>query len=151
MSAERGFELVSRVKDDPHYRLPRRMTKHSAAYDFFSPITRIIAPGESIRIPTGIKVYMGEDEVFYFFTRSGWGTKYGIVLRNNVAVLDSDYYDNPDNEGEVYITLCNTGEESFQIQRGDRYCQGVFQKFLTAGPEFDEGHERKGGLGSTGR
>lgn len=151
MKAERGFELVSRVARDDNYQLPKRMTKNSAAYDFFSPVSKIIEPNGVLKISTGIKIFMQPDEVFHFYTRSGWGTKYGIILRNNVAVLDSDYYNNPDNEGELFITLLNTGEESFQIQKGDRFCQGLFQKYLVAGTEFDTEKERKGGLGSTGR
>ena len=149
---QRGFKLVKRVKENDAYQLPKRMTAHSAAYDFFSPVTAIIEPnGGTLTIATGIKIWMQPDEVFLIYTRSSWGIKYGITLRNNVAVLDSDYYDNPDNEGEVLITLINNGDEAFQIKKGDRFCQGLFQKYLVAGKEFDSNNERKGGVGSTGR
>lgn len=147
---QRGFALVRRVKGDADYQLPKRMTAHSVAYDFFSPIDAVIPPGGMLRIASGVKIRFAPDEAFFFYARSGWGAKHGIVLRNNVAVFDHDYYDNPDNEGEAIITLVNTGEEDFEIKKGDRYCQGLFQRVLFAGPEFDKGSERKGGLGSTG-
>ncbi|MBD3208806.1 dUTP diphosphatase [Candidatus Woesearchaeota archaeon] len=149
MKGVRGFELVSRVEGDNDYQLPKRMTKHSAAYDFFSPVDAVIEPQGILKIETGVKIYFPDDEAFFFYTRSGLGSKKGIILRNNVAVLDSDYYDNPGNEGEAIITLVNTGDEPFTLKKGDRFCQGLFQKVLHAGPDFDYGDERRGGLGST--
>lgn len=150
MDKIRGFELVSRIKDNPDYKIPSRKTKHSVAYDFFSPVDTIINPGDFLKIETGVKIYFPVDEGFFFFTRSGLGSKKGLILRNNVAVFESDYYNNPDNEGEAIITLLNTGDEPFILEKGDRYCQGIFQKVLFAGPEFDSQDERMGGLGSTG-
>jgi dUTP pyrophosphatase len=151
MKSVRGFALVTRVKDNPDYRLPMRMTKNSVCYDFFSPIEASIAPGEFLKIDLGVKIYFPPTEAFFFYTRSGLGSKKGIVLRNNVAVFESDYYNNPDNEGEAIITLFNTSKEAFVIKKGERICQGLFQAVLFAGPEFEQVQERKGGLGSTGK
>ena len=146
----RGFALVTRVKGNEDYQLPKRMTAHSVAYDFFSPIDAVIPPGGTVKIESGVKIWFEKDEAFFFYARSGWGSKHGIILRNNVAVFDADYYDNPGNEGEAIITLINTSNEEFTIKKGDRYCQGLFQKVLFAGEAFDSIDERKGGLGSTG-
>lgn len=146
----RGFEYVSRLGDAPSFNLPKRMSKNAVGYDFFSPVNAVIKPGEFLKIFSGIKIYFPVDEGFFFYTRSGLGSKKGIVLRNSVAVFESDYYNNPDNEGEAIITLLNTGDQDFELKIGDRYVQGIFQKVLFADSEFDSDFERKGGLGSTG-
>lgn len=148
---ERGFELVTRVEGNDDYQLPKRMTANSVAYDFFSPIDAEIKPGKTLKILSGVKIFFQPDEGFFFYTRSGMGSKHGVVLRNNVGILESDYYNNPDNEGEAIITLFNTGDEPFILKKGDRYCQGLFQKVLFAGEEFNSTASRKGGLGSTGK
>lgn len=146
----RGFALVKRVEGNNDYQLPRRMTAHSVAYDFFSPISAVIPAGDTLKIETGVKAWFMTDEAFFVYARSGWASKYGIILRNNTGIIDSDYYDNPDNEGELIVTLVNTSDENFTIQKGDRFCQGLFQKILLASPEFDGEKKREGGLGSTG-
>lgn len=90
----RGFEKVSGYE---YVNLPQRKTKQSAGYDIESAIDDVITPGETKLIPTGLKAYMGENEWMGIYIRSSIAVKYGIVLANSVAVIDSDYYNNPDN------------------------------------------------------
>jgi len=145
----RGFALVSRVAGDDAYQLPKRMTTHSPAYDFFSPLAATLRPGEKLAIPTGIKAYFPFPEGLFFITRSGNGTKRRVTLANNIALIDSDYYNNPDNEGEIIITLVNDGSEAFTIQQGDRFCQAFFTQLLLADQDNVQDRQRTGGLGST--
>lgn len=147
----RGFEIIRKHKDNKDYILPKRSTKHSVAYDFFSPIDGVIPPNGELKIFTGIKAYFLPSEGLFFYTRSGLGSKKGIILRNNVAVFDSDYYNNPSNEGEAIITLRNTSKEDFVLNKGDKFCQAVFQPILLADNDNADDKERVGGLGSTGR
>lgn len=90
----RGFEKVSGYE---YVNLPQRKTKQSAGYDIESAIDDVITPGETKLIPTGIKAYMDENEWLGIYIRSSIAVKYGIILANSVAVIDSDYYNNPDN------------------------------------------------------
>lgn len=130
---------------------PHRSTKHSAGYDFISPIEIIIPAHGMAKIPTGIKAQMNEDEVLYIYSRSSIGFKTAIRLSNVVGVVDCDYYNNPDNEGHIFIKFFNPTDKDYQIHVGDKIAQGIFTKYLTVDDEEEIETERTGGLGSTGK
>lgn len=130
---------------------PHRSTKHSAGYDFISPIEIIIPAHGMAKIPTGIKAQMNEDEVLYIYSRSSIGFKTAIRLSNVVGVVDCDYYNNPDNEGHIFIKFFNPTDKDYQIHIGDKIAQGIFTKYLTVDDEEEIETERTGGLGSTGK
>ncbi len=130
--------------------LPTRSTKHSAGYDFKSPISFILNPGERKKVPTGIKVCMNEDEYLAIFVRSSMGFKYNIRLCNQVGIVDSDYYNNPDNEGHIFIKIQNEGNEPLNIDKGDRFAQAIFMKYLLTDDDTSV-NDRTGGFGSTGK
>ena len=79
-------------------KLPRRATAGSAGYDFFAPVDVTLKPGETIKIPTGIRVEMEQEWVLKCYPRSGLGFKYRLQLNNTVGIIDSDYFYS-DNEG----------------------------------------------------
>ena len=72
--------------------LPKRATKGSAGYDFYAPFDIDLKPGETIKVPTGIRVYMEDNYVLKLYPRSGLGFKYRLQLNNTVGIIDSDYY-----------------------------------------------------------
>ncbi|MCR5307781.1 MAG: dUTP diphosphatase [bacterium] len=111
----------------------------------------IIKPGEAMTFKTGLKVCMNEDECLYVLSRSSQGYKYNVCLMNSVGLIDSDFYNNPSNEGHFSVRLVNFGTDDFIVKRGDKIAQGVFSKYLTIDDEEDIEGERTGGLGSTGR
>lgn len=130
--------------------LPKRSTKKSAGYDFYSINDFMIPAGKSLKIPLGIKSCMNDDEVLLIVIRSSMGFKYDIRLSNQVGVIDSDYYNNKTNEGHIWIKLYNSSENDFYIKKGDKLVQGIFVKYLTT--DIDESNnERVGGFGSTGK
>lgn len=131
--------------------LPKRITKYSAGYDFFSLFDFVIKPGEIKKIPTGVKVNMNTDEMMMLVVRSSMGFKYNVRLCNQVGIFESDYYNNPSNEGHAWVKLQNEGTEDFVVKKGDAFCQGIFTKFLTVTNEEEIINERTGGLGSTSR
>lgn len=119
----RGFEFVSTenkkdakrvgiVKED--YKLPVRATKTSAGYDFYAPYNFDLKPQEQLLIWTNIKAYMPQGEMLILDTTSGNGTKKGVILANTIGIVDSDYYNNEDNEGNIGICLKNT-KQPFRI------------------------------------
>jgi len=130
-------------------KLPKRATKGSAGYDFYSPVEFTLKPGETIKIPTGIRVSMREDYVFMVFPRSGLGSKYRLQLNNTVGIIDSDYYYS-DNEGHIFIKLTNDSNEGkeLEILAGEGFAQGIFLQFgITEDDDVTE--LRNGGFGST--
>ena len=127
--------------------LPKRATK---GYDFYSPIDFELNPGQTIKIPTGIRVRIENGWVLGLYPRSGLGFKYRLQLNNTVGIIDSDYY-NSDNEGHMFMQMRNFTDEEVVIEKGERVVQGVFMPFLVAdGDENQEKEERTGGFGSTG-
>lgn len=91
-------------------RLPQRATRGSAGYDFYAPMEIILAPGEGIKVPTGIRAEMDEGWVLTCYPRSGLGFKYRMQLDNTVGVIDSDYFYS-DNEGHILAKITNDSQE----------------------------------------
>lgn len=133
------------------YDVPKRQTKSSAGYDFESLMDFTLMPGESKKIPLGIKAKMNEDEFLMIIIRSSLGFKYNIRMCNQVGIIDSDYYNNSNNEGHIFVKLYNEGKEKFCVNKKDRLCQGIFTKFLTVSNEEKINNVRTNGFGSTGK
>lgn len=131
--------------------LPKRATKGSAGYDFFSPIGFSLAPGETIKIPTGIRVLLPPDKFLLIVPRSGLGFKYRVQLDNTVGVIDSDY-SNSDNEGHIWIKITNDSNKgkSLVINQGDAIAQGIILQYGKTDDDKTEGL-RNGGFGSTSK
>ena len=130
-------------------RLPRRATRGSAGYDFLAPFSFTLNPGETIKIPTGIRVKIDEEWVLKIYPRSGLGFKYRLQMNNTVGIIDSDYF-NSDNEGHIFIKMTNDTNEgrTVEIARGTGFAQGIFIEYGITVDDEAEG-VRNGGLGST--
>lgn len=140
-------ELISNIYDN--LILPRRATSGSAGYDFFCPINVTLKPGETIKIPTGIRVEMDEAWVLKLYPRSGLGFKYRLQLNNTVGIIDSDYFYS-DNEGHIFAKITNDTNEKrdVNIKAGDGFMQGIFVEYgITVDDDVTE--VRNGGFGST--
>lgn len=133
------------------YSLPKRSTKNSAGYDFFSLFDFTLKKGESKKIPTGIKCNMESDEMMMLVVRSSMGFKYNIRMCNQIGIFESDYYNNETNEGHAWLKLQNEGNQDYIVKKGDAICQGIFTKFLTVDNEETIVTKRKGGIGSTNK
>ena len=130
-------------------KLPRRATAGSAGYDFYSPLDFSLAPGEFIKIPTGIRARIEEGWVLTLYPRSGQGFKYRLQLYNSVGVIDSDYF-GAANEGHIQIKIFNANEEgkTLTVRSGEAFAQGVFLPYgITM--DDDAADVRTGGFGST--
>ena len=147
----RGFEVVKEYVNKG-INLPVRKTKHSAAYDI-EAAEEVVLPSfkkgmKPTLIPTGLKAYMQSDEVLLIVPRSSGPKKQGISFPHNVGVIDSDYYNNPDNEGHIFVQCINLKDEDVVIKKGEAVAQAIFQKYLTVDDDNAEGM-RTGGFGST--
>ena len=148
LESPRGFEVVTGF-DSSLIELPKRGTMDSACYDFKAIKDTVIKPGEVSVFDTGIKAYMPYGEVLKIYVRSSIGIKRGLMLANGTAIIDSDYYNNDNNEGHIMIALRNMTDSPVEIKTGERIAQGMFQSFLDCGDCPDE--IRSGGIGSTGK
>lgn len=152
----RGFEKVSlneylKTRTEAEYEkiiLPKRATAYSAGYDFYLPYGVELKPGEEVVIATGIKAYMKNDEVLFLIIRSSCGFK-GLRLKNQVGVIDADYYNNPKNEGHILVAIENTSMETIILKENERIVQGIFLKYLLIEDEEKPHSKRAGGIGST--
>lgn len=142
---KRGFEFVTGWENKT--KLPARQTQNSSGYDFYLPSDIIIEPMESIAIESGIKAYMPSNEELLLSMRSKWGRFNKLILL--AAKIDSDYYNNPDNEGHIVICVMNLGKEVFKLDKGERICQGTFYKYQTSNDIVNE--IRNSGFGSTNK
>lgn len=145
----RGFEVVSGWED--RATLPARGTAFSAGYDFHATEDYVAAPGEVIKIKTGIKAYMPAGEFLMLSPRSSAANDHpGMVLCNDIGVIDSDYYNNPNNEGNIIFAYVNLSTEVFGFKKGAKVGQGIFLQFATVDNDNATG-TREGGFGSTGK
>lgn len=130
--------------------LPTRADVASAGYDFYLPKDVILLPAQKTLIFTDVKAYMQPDEVLQLFIRSSLAIKQGLMLPNNVGIIDASYYSNPGNDGNIGIALVNTSGISVKLRKGDRVIQGIFTKFFVADVDETAKTERTGGFGSSG-
>ena len=172
---QRKFEIVSSFKNKD-IKLPQRATSFSAGYDIYAAeditIPSIWEVGSDIAhidkfdpddtahldflsdkikpvlVKTGIKVQMPRDNVLMLYNRSSNPVKRGLVLANGVGVIDSDYYNNRKNEGQIFGSFYNFSAKDYTIHKGDAIMQGVFNEYLIASGDNARG-VRRGGFGST--
>ena len=141
--------IVQIQRIDKGLPLPEYARAGDAGMDVYSTIDCTLAPGAREIIPIGIAIALPEGFVCFAHPRSGLAAKHGISIVNAPGTIDSGY------RGEIKIILINTdAKETFEIKRGDRIAQLVFQKFESARffevevlPESQRG---SGGFGSTG-
>lgn len=131
--------------------VPVRNSKNAAGYDFYAPFSFNLNPGEIIKIPTGIKAAMEDNEFLMIIVRSSTGFKYNVRMCNQVGIIDADYFDNEENEGHIWVALQNEGDKPWIVDKGDRIVQGIFVKYMLVDNENDNIATRKGGIGSTGK
>lgn len=153
MEKVRGFEVAKGFENmDIH--LPVRKTRCSAGYDIEAAEDTIIPafkPGmKPTLVKTGLKAYMMEDEMLCLYNRSSNPGKKGLILANSVGIVDSDYYENSDNDGHIMFAFINVKGEDVEIKKGDAIGQAIFEKFLMADDDKAEG-QRMGGFGSTSK
>jgi dUTP pyrophosphatase len=164
---QRGFEVVTESKRQNfdvytnekgqrfnfpvEIKLPTRADVKSAGYDMYLPKDIKLLPMQKTIIWLDIKSYMQEDEVLEIYIRSSLAIKQGLMLSNNVGIIDSSYYNNEGNEGNIGVAVVNTTGLTIELKAGDRICQGIFKKFLTADEDNVTSQERVGGFGSSGK
>ncbi len=99
-------------------------------------------------VSTGMKCKLAPDTYLELSVRSSTPLKHWIILANGVGIIDADYYNNPSNEGEIFLQLINLSPFNIMVKKGEAIGQGIIKPYLTT--EHDvHGGERIGGFGST--
>ena len=130
--------------------LPTRNDSASAGYDFYVTKDVQLLPKHSETIWTDVKAYMQPNEVLKTYIRSSLAIKHGLVLTNGTGIIDSSYYGNESNDGNIGISITNTSGKTYVIKAGERIAQGIFVEYLTTDDDNVVG-ERTGGIGSSGK
>lgn len=135
-------DVIDDYDEYKKYKLPARDSVKTAGYDIYLLSDIILEPGEIKKIPTGIKSYFQDDEVLLLAVRSSMGFKYNVRLCNQIGVIDSDYYNNVNNEGHIWLRIQNEGNEIVKLKAGEAIVQGIFFKYLTTKSDLNENLER---------
>lgn len=171
------FELVSKFADCPEL-LPVRSTANSAGYDLivaestiipsYTDVAQFIVKPHGFKqytldevkkmclahyfnptlVPTGIKCALAQDEYLEIVARSSTPLKYWLIVPNAPGIIDSDYYNNPDNEGHIFVQLINLSPYDIQLVKGDKIAQAIIRKYYITEDDAASGM-RTGGFGST--
>lgn len=152
------FEFVERIKqtsdfgtNDSLIRLPEKGSKKAAGYDFVNPEEVTIQPFEITYVKTGVKAQFPDDTALLLLNRSSNPKKKHLILANGVGLVDADYYNNSDNEGEIAFAFMNISKEPVTIKSGEKLGQGMFVKYQdVVDLDTDNIDARNGGFGSTG-
>ena len=145
------FEKVSGLQfAEPNLvKLPVRATAGSAGYDFFTPYSIELKPGDNIIVKTGIRCRIADGWALFIMPKSGLGYKFRVQLDNTIGLIDSDYY-YADNEGHIMIKITNDSREgkTLFVEAGKAFAQGVFLPYGITEDDCAAG-VRTGGFGST--
>ena len=171
------FEKVSRWIDSD-INMPVRKTAHSAGYDFEAVKDILIEPYQHLSniimnssvyepktlseisnitklnmakptlVSTGMKCKLADNEYLELSIRSSSPLKYWLILANGVGIIDADYYNNSDNEGEIFFQIINLSPFPIIIQKGEIIGQGIIKEYKLTEDDCATGL-REGGFGST--
>ena len=173
------FEVVSRFAEDAEMLIPKRGTAASAGYDFVVAEDIVIPPYVSLMseisalecqpmtlaemaaltkrtgakptlVSSGVKCEIPSNMYLELSVRSSTPLKYWLIMANSVGIIDADYYNNPDNEGEIFFQMINLSPFPIQLRKGDKIGQGIFKEYRIAADDNAKG-SRTGGFGSTSK
>lgn len=101
-------------------------------------------------VSTGVKCKLDPGTYLELSVRSSTPLKYWLILANGVGIIDKDYYNNPSNEGEIYLQVMNLSPFNVLVKKGEAIGQGIIKPYLTTEDDNASG-ERIGGFGSTSK
>lgn len=143
-----SFEQFSKdVKNDRELydsiKIPKRDSNSTAGYDLYLLNDIRLEPNQILKLPTGLKSKFQKDEVLVLVVRSSMGFNWNVRLCNQVGIIDSDYYNNIDNEGHIWIKIQNEGDKVVDFKKGEAVVQGLFFKYLTTNDDESLNLDRK--------
>lgn len=141
--------------DKIRFNTPETRFKAEDYYGFINPMTldEIAATTKELKtkvtlVSTGMKCYLEPGQYLEISARSSLPLKHWLVVANGVGIIDADYADNSDNEGEIFFQIINLSPFAIQLKKGDKIGQGIIKSYGVTDDDQATG-ERKGGFGST--
>ena len=151
-SAGYDFEVAEDIVIPSLYQLFSTMLAnadpaHTNSLDETAKLTKEFKTKPTL-VSTGVKCYLEKGYYLELSVRSSTPLKYWIILANSVGIIDADYADNPDNEGEIFFQVINLSPFPIQLRKGDIIGQGIIKKYEVTDNDKATG-ARAGGFGST--
>ena len=150
-SAGYDFVVAEDIIIPPYKELVEKMEEHKPVFlaGLNDAATAVKEAGAKVSlVSTGMKCQLDEGTYLELSVRSSCPLKHWLVLGNSVGIIDADYYNNPDNEGEIFFQIINLAPFAIQLKRGDAIGQGIIKPYLVTEDDNATG-ERTGGFGST--
>lgn len=150
-----GYDMV--VAEDivipPYLRLYDSMLTDVAVTDGPLTLKEVATITKSLRtkptlVSTGMKCQLNKETYLELSVRSSCPLKHWLILANGVGIIDADYYNNPDNEGEIFFQIINLSPFPIKLHKGDAIGQGIIKRYMTTIDDEANG-TRVGGFGST--
>lgn len=144
------MEHVPENSEEYHMLMRDLAIRHDQGYtlDEMASLTKT-AKAKPTLVSTGMKCKLDPGTYLELSVRSSCPLKYWLVLANGVGIIDADYYNNPDNEGEIFFQMINLSPFAIKLQKGDAIGQGIIKPYLVTEDDAATG-SRVGGFGSTG-
>lgn len=146
---------ISFFQDKIRFNTPETRFKPEDYYGFINPMTldEVAKATKELKakvtlVSTGMKCHLEEGQYLELVARSSTPLKHWLIIGNSVGIIDADYCDNPDNEGEIFFQVINLAPFAIQLKRGDKIGQGIIKTYGVTDDDNASG-ERLGGLGST--
>ena len=110
-------------------------------------LTKTLATRPTL-VSTGVKCKLDDNQYLEITVRSSTPLKYWLICANGQGIIDADYYQNPSNDGEIFLQLFNLLPTDILLRKGDKIGQGIIKTYgITEDDIADK--DRKGGFGST--
>lgn len=143
------------LMDKVRFNIPDNRFKQDDFYGFINPITldEMASLTKELKtkitlVSTGMKCYLEPGQYLELSARSSTPLKHWLIIGNSIGIIDADYCDNPDNEGEIFFQVINLSPFAIQLKRGDKIGQGIIKTYGVTDDDNAEG-QRVGGFGST--
>ena len=151
-----GYDMV--VAEDeivipPYYTIADSMAEFPEGHILTLEEMAVLTKRKKVKptlVSTGVKCKLDEGTYLELSVRSSTPLKHWIIMGNGVGIIDADYYNNPDNEGEIFFQLINLSLYPIKLKRGDIIGQGIIKQYLITEDDNASG-ERVGGFGSTSK
>ncbi|GAA4074360.1 MAG TPA: dUTP diphosphatase [Bacilli bacterium] len=139
--------IIKLIHEDA--KLPYRANEGDAGLDLYSVEEKIIKPGETALVATGLQIELPKGTEAQIRPRSGLALKHSITVLNSPGTIDEGY------RGEIKVILINHGKEDFKVDKDMRIAQMVIASVLTVdlvqADELSETERDEGGFGSSGK
>ncbi|WP_125152584.1 dUTP diphosphatase [Clostridium rectalis] len=138
--------LVKKINEEA--KLPDFAHDGDAGMDLYSVEDKIIEPGETQLIHTGISLQLPNDTEAQIRPRSGLALKNSITVLNTPGTIDEGY------RGEIGVILINHSKKIFKVEKHMKIAQmiikPIYKTEILQVESLTDTNRGENGFGSTG-